>query len=207
MNLSRGFLGTTWATLAITGAFFAGCAQSQAATIGDKIVGNNTAAASWYHQTTDDCVEASVNYIYGAEHHGNRMREATIDTEAVKLGVLNADTTKGSNWYALPILAAHYGMAFEQGPHTVATLEKYLAAGDHVIAVVNGELIWHTVNPTYAVTTLDADHALVVDSIDITRATITLTDGGIPEGRAETIPLAVFRAAWSFGGYNLAVAK
>lgn len=178
----------------------------------DHIVGSNVASTYWYNQTTSDCMEAAFNSGIYAPIRGSRMREATVIAEAQKLHVMGANPAGGSSWSGLPKLAAHYGIKITLGTHTIETIEADLAAGDHVIAFVDAETIWNNsldfraVYPPQANSNL-ADHAVVVDSINVTRGTVTLTDSGPSTGATETVDLAAFGRAVATSGYNYAVAS
>lgn len=212
MNIKR--LAAVAAITATIGVTWAAPANASS----DKIVGSNAASSFWFAQTTGDCVEASFDLIYGTIH-GTRMHEATVIAEAQKLNVLGPNPANGSNWYGpdgIAKLGAHYGVAFTLGSHKISTIEADLAAGDHIIAQVNGETIWSAIpanlfpNPGAGMAwdfsdTTTPDHALVVDSIDETAGTITLTDTGQGMGRLETVSLATFSKAMAPGGYAYAV--
>lgn len=181
----------------------------------DVVVGSNAGAKFWFAQSTGDCEEAAFDTVYG-EIKGSRMKESTVIAEAIKLGVLNPNTELGSSWSLLPKLAKHYGIKLTLGSHTTKALEADLKAGDHVIAAVNAEQIWASVPPAQFskpppgrvwdfTQIFFPDHALVVDSINETRGTVTLTDSG--SMALETVSLSVFRSAWSTSGYQLAVSK
>lgn len=186
-----------------------------AATV-DVIVGSNGGAKYWFTQTSGDCEEAAFDTIYG-DVHGYRLHEASVEVAAEKLGVLAVPSSAGSNWFGpdgLVKLAAHYGIKMTVGAHTTQTLEKYLAAGDHVMAMVNGETIWAN-DPTFPPPPAgsawdftdrgDPDHAVVVDSIDETTGKVTITDSANPKQSIETVSLTAFRAAWAVSGYQLGV--
>lgn len=220
----------TAASIAIllSAAFVAGSVQAEqagaAVTPGgvkqDTVVGNDTTAKYWFAQTSGDCEEAAFDAVYG-DIKGSRMHEATVEVEAEKLGVLAIPSSDGSNWYGpdgLAKLGAHYGIKFTLGSHTLKTIEADLKAGDHVIADVNAETIWASLPLTafpplqpgytwdFSQTTV-ADHALVVDSIDVTAGTVTLTDSGNAKGGAvETVRLSVFAKAMATSGQAYAVA-
>lgn len=174
----------------------------------DVVVGSNSASKFWFLQTTGDCEEASFDYVYGTIK-GHRMKESTIDAEAQRLGVLNANPALGSYWLLLPKLSKHYGITMTLGVHSTATLEAYLKAGKHVIATVDVERIWNASSAFLAAYPPQPDsgridHALVVDSIDETTTMVTLTDGSVKTGRLETVSLSTFRSAWN---YQLAVSN
>jgi hypothetical protein len=170
----------------------------------DTIDGNGAASAYWYPQPGNDCEEASANIVYGLMT-GARMRAATIDAEAVRLGIYYPAT--GSAWWLLPELLAHYHIASTQGSHSVATLEADLAAGDHVIAQVNAETIWHAEGLTFTNAQTGPDHALVVDAVDVSQGTVWLTDTGRQGGALDAVPMSVFRQAWSTSNYSITVVK
>lgn len=176
-----------------------------------------TAAAMTFRQTTGDCEEAAVDIVYGVAT-GARLREATIIKEAQKLGVLGANTALGSHWYGpngIVKLLAHYNLTSSIGSHTLSTIQTDLAAGDQVIAFVNAETLWDTLplNTVYGPpptgrTWQDgitpgtvADHALVLDAL--TPTTATVSDSGL--GLTYTVPLAAFRAAVATSGYSYTV--
>lgn len=191
-------------------------APASAAT--DKVDGNTKAAAYVFTQTTGDCEEGSVDLVYGVIN-GTRMHEATVIKEAQKLGVLGTDTAAGSNWGGsdgVVKLLAHYGIKATVGSHTIQTIEADLAKGDQVIANVNAETLWATipVNTLFGTPPAGeawvpetpgsvADHALVLDSVDVTKSTATVSDTGA--GLTYTVPLATFRTAVATSGYSYAV--
>ena len=184
-------------------------AAAPASATTDKIVGNNAAAQFWFQQTTGDCEEAAFDTVYGLIK-GTRMHESTVVNEAIRLGVLSPDTTLGSSWGGpdgLPKLAAHYGIKLTLGAHKLATIEADLAAGDIVVADVNSTTIWNYTNPGEYIQgqTEFGDHVVVVDSIDETAKTVTLTDSGPETGRLETVPLSVFNQSAILGGWNYGV--
>lgn len=201
-------LSTGWAT------------PSNAAT--DITVGNNAGAQYWFAQTTGDCELAAFDTIYG-EIKGTRMHETTIIAEGIRLGVVvDGVPALGSNWFGpngLAKLAAHYGIKMTLGSHKLATIEADLKAGDHIMAFINAETVWATmpltdlpplpVGNAYDFSTQSAaDHALVVDSIDETTQTVTLTDSGNAQGGAlETVSVAAFSRAVATSGYQYAVAS
>lgn len=180
---------------------------SPASAATDKIVGSMAADKFTFTQTTGDCEEAAVDAVYGVIK-GSRMHEATIIAEAQKLGVLSANPADGSNWYGpsgVVKLLAHYGIASSIGSHTIQTVESDLAKGDLIIANVNAETLWNSAFPNqYVIDNLTvADHALVLDQIDVTKSTATVTDSAV--GTSYTVPLAVFRAAVATSGFEYAV--
>lgn len=183
-----------------------------ATTTPDVVVGNTAAASYWFAQTTGDCEEGAFDAVFGAIR-GARMHEATVVAEAQKLGVMSHNTADGSNWVGpdgLAKLAAHYGIRMTVGAHTITTIETDLKAGDHVIAAVSAGIIWNNIPAFVAADgfqTVDpyGDHALVLDSIDETAKTVTLTDTGWAGGRAETVPLSVFNQSMTVSGYQYAV--
>lgn len=185
----------------------------------DKIVGSNAGSKFWFFQTSGDCEEAAFDTVYG-EINGSRLHEASVEVAAEKIGVLAIPSSGGSNWYGpngLAKLGAHYGITMTLAPHKLSTIEADLAAGAHVIALVNAETIWAAV-PANLFSTPPAgmqwdfsnntqpDHALVVDSIDETQHTVTLTDSGQTQGALETVPLATFDKAVAASGYEYAIA-
>lgn len=198
--------------LAITAGFMSIAAPAGAVTK-DKIVGSvNAAAAINYRQNGGTCEEGAVNIVYGLDK-GSRMHEATIVKEATKLGVYDGS---GSNWYGsngIVELMSHYGIKSTIGSHTIQTIEADLKAGDHVIALVNEATILNSAFPGQwadaddpsgesfqSYDFVEADHALVLDQVDITTSVATVSDTGT--GMTYTVPLAVFRAAVATGGYQ-----
>lgn len=184
----------------------------------DVIVGNNTGGKYWFTQTSGDCEEAAFDTIYG-DVHGYRLHEASVEVAAEKLGVLAIPSANGSNWFGpdgIARLGAHYGIKLTVGAHKIATIEKDLKSGDLVIAQVNAETIWAAIPPADFATppageawdftdTTAPDHAVVVDSIDETARTVTLTDSGQAKGALETVPITAFNQSMSTSGYQYAV--
>lgn len=209
-------LAATAATTAILGVTWA----SPATAATDKVVGNDNGAKFWFAQTSGDCELAAFDTIYG-DITGARMHEATVIAEGIKLGVVaDGNPADGSNWFGpngLAKLGAHYGIKFTLGSHKLATIETDLKAGDRVMAFVNGETIWAAQPAADLPTppageawdfsdTTDADHALVVDSIDLTAQTVTLTDSGNAKGGAlEVVSIATFSKSMATSGYQYAV--
>lgn len=197
MTMCRGI-----AALGAALAFGAVASPAYAATV--TVDGTMTAARFTFVQTTGDCEEAAVDAVFGAVT-GARMREATIIKEAQKLGVLSANPADGSNWFGpsgIVKLMAHYGIASTIGSHTIQTIEADLKAGRHVIANVNAETLWNSAFPGQYVVDDRAtpDHAVVLDEVDVTRGTATVTDSAV--GLSYVVPLGVFRAAVATSGFE-----
>lgn len=207
----------------LAGSFVGGSIQAEsasAATTPDVIVGESVkAAAMTFTQSSGDCEEGAVDVIYGVLK-GSRMHEATIVKTAQKLGVLDVDPSLGSNWFApdgIDALFAHYGIVSKVGSHTIQTIEADLKAGDKIAAFVSAETLWNAdldfifgappAGDDWAPysTAEGADHALVLDSIDITKSTATVSDTGV--GKTYTVPLSVFRAAVATSNYSYAVVQ
>lgn len=189
-------IGITWA------------APANAAATPDKIVGDNSAAAYWFPQSGFDCEEAAFDVIYG-DIKGSRMHETTVDNEAIKLGVY--DPKLGSMWWGgIDKLSAHYGIKMTTGNHKIATVETALAAGKHVMAFVDSAWIWNS-QPSFLAKYLPEeydgapDHILVVDSINLTKHTVTLTDTGPSSGALETVSIDDFSAAVATSNYSYAI--
>lgn len=209
------------ATLAAASIAMLASSPAQAAVKPDVIVGSSSVAASMtFAQTSGDCEEGAADIIYG-ELNGSRLHEANIEVAAEKLGVLAVPSSLGSNWAGpdgIVKLFAHYGIKSKVGSHTIQTVEADLKAGDKIVAFVNADTIWSTlpVNTVFGTPpagqawvpiTPDvnpvADHALVLDSINETKSTATLSDTGI--GKTYTVSLATFRAAEAYSGYSYTV--
>lgn len=180
-------LGVGWAT------------AEQAGAASDKIVGNADGAAFVYTQSGGYCEEGAANIVYG-ELRGSRMHEATIVAEATKLGVY-IPAAGGSDWYGLPKLLSHYGIKSTEGTHTLKTVEADLAAGDRVIAAVNGETLWAAAGYSFLNTDFTSpDHAVVLDEVDETTGRVLVSDTGA--GASYVVTTAAWNKAVALGGYS-----
>jgi len=84
--------------------------------------------------------------------------------------------------------------------NSMAGMEQDLAAGHQLIAALNAETIWNTDGDRS-----QPDHAVVVTGIDTGAKVVHLNDSGIPTGRDEQIPMAVFDQAWSASNNEIIV--
>lgn len=204
-----------------------GCTQTPSPSA-DVIVGSNGAANFLFKQRDGDCEEGSTDAIIGAVK-GARVKETTIDLYARNAGILGRDGTRygsGSNWFGpdgVVKLFAHYGLKATVGSHSIATIEKDLKSGDHVEAFVNANTLWATLTEAQLVETFgpapagdewvtgpaafpagsDPDHAVVLDSINVTKSLATVTDSGT--GLTYTVKLSVWRQAVAASGSSYAV--
>lgn len=179
-------------------AFAAGGAAGTAANA-DVIVGNTHAAKYWFPQSAQDCAEGSAAVIIGVLT-SHEPTEAAITAYAQSQGWYTP--TGGTNAADIPNLYWWGGTVPSTAQATtLAGLEYALGHGSMVVALVNGETIWADLGFTTEVPGPTADHALVVDEINETKGTVTLTDtGNTKSGRLETVPLSVFGTAWATSG-------
>ena len=166
------------------------------------IDGNLAPALYWYQQAGNSCEPSALNFIIGAVK-GARLKASTINAEAAK----TTDFTVGGgmSWQKGVNILAHYGIKSTIGTHSLAYLEEALRTGHRVAALVDANKIWA---PLGWVATTDGSigwHTVVVDEINVTGGTVTLTDSGPTIGQVETIPLADFLAGWAPGNYQIIV--
>jgi hypothetical protein len=174
-------------------------ATQAATTYGNPLAG----APWWFPQTQPDCVEATASILI-AEKTGAQPVEATLDSQAQKLGIYTPGVGSTDITH-LGSLYGEYGVKVTVGSHSLGTLENDLAAGRGVAAFVNGPTLWVADGFAGNAPSNTPDHAVVVDAV--AGGFVTLTDTGIdiPMARTETVSLGVFKQAWSTSGYDLVV--
>jgi len=166
----------------------------------------------WVHQTQpEDCTEMSAADVVGQET-GNEPSESVITTLAeetpstVNEGQPVYDPATGSDLADVPELLAKYDVESDYVDATtqagasvtgMVALENDLAAGDKIIASVDGPKIWDAIpgdgdpaDPGHH------DHDVVVTGVNTTTGTVYLNDSGVSNGAAEAVPIKVFEEAW-----------
>jgi hypothetical protein len=148
----------------------------------------------WEKQTAPDCVEQSVRVAVDLVKGRSVVSETRIDAYAAKIGIYDPHFgTQQVNWTQL---ISHYGGRYIPSRATSkATLRRELAAGDRVIAIVNGWSLWDIPGPA------GPDHAVVIMNVSVS-GQVTLSDGGVPWGNGETVSWGRFSRAWSASGWN-----
>lgn len=205
-------LGTAWAAPTASASTTISCSPSdgcaKTVVVGDELSG----PADWHQQHYGDCAELASEVVIH-EETGVELSAARIDAYAQKSGAMPDGLWGGTYITSIPALLGHYGVKATLGSHSISTVETDLQAGDRVIAYVDAGMIWNSELPVlarygYGAQGDDgtADHVLVVDAINITNSTVTLTDSGGPWGASEVVSLSVFKAAWATGGYLTVVA-
>lgn len=187
----------------------AGCSTPASASTAPVVDGSLRASTySWMQHGLDCQVMALNNVVF--QITGARMSETRVVAYAESSGMYNPAT--GSQPYLATSFLAHYGVASSMGSHTISTIEADLRAGSAVMAFVDAEKLWNTLSAattagyTWGADTNSPDHALVVDEIDETNRTVTLTDSGTAHGAAEVVPLSVFQASVATSGWEYVVA-
>jgi len=196
-----------------------------------ELIGDPTAADHYYETQTqpEDCVEMSVADIVGQDT-GHEPTESQVDTLAqhtpstVNLNPATGqpepayNPATGTDLQDAPELLAHYHVSATYVDDTTATasgapgtgidaLEQDLAAGDKVIAGVDGPYIWNAIGDGPAIDDGHADHGVVVTGIDTTKGIVYLNDSGVPNGGEEEVPIQVFENAWGTSGDAMVVAQ
>jgi hypothetical protein len=196
-----------------------------------ELIGNPTAAEHYFEPQTQnlDCEEMAVADVVGQET-GHQPGEAEITTLAEHTpSTVNVNPATGqpepvyvpSTGTALqdaPELLAHYHVSAQYFDNTTATvsgapgsglevLQQDLAAGDKVIAGVDGPYIWNAIGDGPANDPGHADHVVVVTGIDTTKGVVYLNDSGVPNGGDEAVPISVFQHAWDTSGDAMVVAQ
>lgn len=94
------------------------------------------------------------------------------------------------------------------GQQALRDVQAELAAGKAVIAGVNAQIIWQSVEaqensgtPNYS----DPDHALVVIAVDLPNYLVYCNDSGAGFGKAMKVPIGAFMTAWQFDNYEYTV--
>lgn len=163
----------------------------------------------WAPQQFGDCAEQSARLAMDAITDKDVASPAAIDREAYKLGITGA-TFDGSSFDLTNLaLFAHYGFSavFDFDGMSRATLQADLAKGDSIQVALDSDTIWagHAIGNGK----FDADHAVVVESVNKTTHAVTLGDtgGNLPGWNTahETVPWSVFSKAWSASNYQAIV--
>lgn len=190
---------TAAALLAVTLAAAQQHPKAAVPVVGPVIFGTTATSAYWVHQTTGDCLPMAAADVVG-DKTGTRLTEAQAVAAATVDGMYSPG--KGGNLAVVPAFLRGYGVtATSAAPLSFVGLEQSLAAGDSVIAAVNGGQLWASSGAGTDSDGLNiADHAVVVDQINATAGTVTLTDSAYAGGALETVPLSVFVSSWNTGG-------
>lgn len=164
------------------------------------------AAQYWRYQHQQDCglmaVADVVGQITGREplQAGVQLRGATTKSGVHDGTIYHFNGTAPED---LVLILKQFGVASEYtSGNSITVIENDLAAGRKLIATVNAATLWN--QPRGQRT--DVDHAVVVTGVDTRTDTVHLNDSGIPTGRDEQVPLAVFAQSWATGGNALIVA-
>ncbi len=196
-----------------------------------ELIGDPTAADHYYETQTqpEDCVEESIADIVGQET-GHEPSESQIDTLAAHTpSTLSVNPvtgqpepaysqSTGTDLQDAPELLAHYHVSAQYADDTTATasgapatgmdvLEHDLAAGDKVIAGVDGPQIWNAIGDGPAVDNGHPDHAVDVTGVDTTKGIVYLNDSGVPHGGDEAVPIATFEQSWATSDDAMVVAQ
>lgn len=174
-------------------AAFTGAAAYGATTGSSTTVGSMAPAAHWQLQHYSDCVEMSAAAIIGSLT-GSTPTEAEIT--AVALASTGYSPTGGTPISDVPALFLQYGLvgALEQGL-TLAQLETFLHQGYRVQVYLEGHQLWDDAGvPNGNPATGEADHSVVVDTIDPVSAAVHLTDSATMAD--EVITTQQFVANW-----------
>lgn len=174
---------------------------------GGQLYGDPGAAAQWWrYQHQQDCglmaVADVVGQITGREplQAGVQLRGATTRSAVHDGTIYHFNGTAPED---LVVILKQFGVAADiTSGNSMAVIESDLAGGRKLIATVNAATLWN--QPQGQRT--DADHAVVVTGVDTRTNLVHLNDSGIPTGRDEQVPLAVFTQAWSTGDNTLIVA-
>jgi uncharacterized protein YvpB len=174
------------------------------------VIGNPTADESqWTYQGADGyCGPDSISMMLMAAT-GEHVSEQQIETWAAQHGDVGpiAPTTPdlptlgvGMNAPEAAAAISHFGAAYgvkaeviEGG--TVGDLEGYLAQGREVMIGIDATRIWHDGSDAG-----QPNHFVVVTGFDPTTDTVYINDPGVPDGKAEAIPLSEFESAWETSG-------
>jgi len=190
------------------------------------LYGDPVHQAGYYEPQTQnyDCVEMSAADLI-AQITGNNVSEAAITAEAEQLpSSYDVDPTtgqpaaiydpnSGTDLRDAPTLLQEYGVqssytddstAASGGMATgITALENELAAGHQVIASIDAETVWNSVDHQNSPDQGTADHAVVVTGIDTTNGVVYLNDSGTSNGAEEAVPLSVFEQAWATSGHAM----
>jgi hypothetical protein len=174
------------------------------------VIGDPTADESqWTYQGADGyCGPDSVSMMLMAAT-GVHLSEQQIEAWAAQHGDMGPlpPTTPDMASIGIGMTAAgaaatisHFGAAYgvkaeliENG--TVGDLEGYLAQGREVMIGIDATRIWHDGTDAG-----QANHFVVVTGFDPATDTVYINDPGVPDGKAEAIPLSEFESAWETSG-------
>lgn len=202
------------ATLALTATAMVAMPTAHAAAPTDRIVGDVVSASYVWKQHDGDCEEGAAAAIIAA-FTGHAVDEGQIEAKAVMAGIL-PPSRQGSNWGRAPELFTTVGLHAAIQSLTLAQAELALSSGARLEAAVNAETLWAAAvtagqfPPAPAGYTWpafhpgsDADHAVVLDQIDVTAQTATVSDSAT--GTTYTIPLTAWSTAvaTSAGSYTV----
>ncbi len=176
----------------------------------DHVIGNPTQDASqWTYQGANGyCGPNSISMLIEAAT-GHRVTEQQIADYAIQHGEMtrlpSADdpsSIPSIHYGMLPqqaanavnALAQQYGITAEIKTGNMGDLENYLKQGREVMIELDDQRIWH--QPGVA-DSGSANHYVVVTGFDPSTNTVFINDPGVPDGKAESIPLSEFESAWS----------
>lgn len=174
-------------------AAFTGAAAYGATTGSSTTVGSMAPASHWQLQHYSDCVEMSAAAIIGSLT-GSTPTET--DITAVALATTAYSPTGGTPIGDVPVLFLAYGRvaAVEQGL-TLAQLETFLKQGYRAQVYLEGHQLWDDAGiPNGNPHTGEADHAVVVDTIDPVSGLVHITDSATKAD--EVITVDQFVANW-----------
>jgi hypothetical protein len=155
------------------------------------------AARYWRPQHSSDCGELAVADVVG-QITGRPPTEAQITAlaeatpSAMGPGPVWRFPDGNTDIGNLPVLLWHYGIRSDNIQTDTGALERDLAEGRKVIALINAETIWNWPGKRDS-----ANHFVVVTGIDTRARVVHLNDSGIVTGRDEQIPVATFERAWA----------
>jgi len=162
------------------------------------------AAQFWRYQHNQDCglmaVADVVGQVTGREPPQSmiQLRGRFTKSSAHQGAIYRFDGTSPEDLVVM-LQQFNIGSQLTTG-NSMAGMEQDLAAGHQLIAALNAETIWNTDGDRS-----QPDHAVVVTGIDTGAKVLHLNDSGIPTGRDEQIPMAVFDQAWSASNNEIIV--
>jgi hypothetical protein len=179
------------------------------------------------HQHEDvDCEDASIADVIN-EMTGTQLTDENIVAEASHQTSSIPDPTTGaprpmydpanggSHLQDAPALFAPHGVhavytddqvAQQGGPASgMDALEQNLAAGDHELVAVDGEMVWdNAIGDAHTAADHDrADHIVTVTGIDTANGYVYLNDTGSHDQSTEQVPLDKFEDAWALSGHAM----
>jgi hypothetical protein len=104
------------------------------------------------------------------------------------------NASSGTSSEDMVVLLAKFGIHARLTQGTGKDMERALAEGRGVIAVVNDDVMTGKAQPDR---TTEPDHVVVVTGIDTGAGVVHLSDTGTRTGRDEQIPLDRFAAGWN----------